>query len=91
MLRPWLLLIQMLYYCAEQHLIIHKDAFFFDKGVGPHVLCSKVGGIVLGRLMKLIIMPSFFLSHKGFSFEYYLFKSELLNRIIFVSTGQGSI
>ena len=81
----------MLYYCAEQHLIIHKDAFFFDKGVGPHVLCSKVGGIVLGRLIKLIIMLSFLLSHKGFSFEYYLFKSKLLNRIIFVSIEHGSV
>ena len=81
----------MLYYCAEQHLQIRKDAFFFDKGVGPHVLCSKIGGIVPGRLIKLIIMPSLFLSHKSFSFEYYLFKSELLSRIIFVSTEQGSI
>ena len=81
----------MLYYCAEQHLQIRKDTFFFDKGVGPHVLWSKIGGIVPGRLIKLIIMPSLFLSHKGFRFEYYLFKSELLSRIIFVSTEQGSI
>ena len=72
---------------------IRKDAFFFDKGLGPQVLYSKVGDIVPGRLIKLIIMPFLFLPHGSFSPnpKYHLFDSELLIRIIFINTEQDSI
>ena len=81
-------LIQMLYYCAEQHLQIHNSALLFDKGLGPQVLYSKVGGIVLGRLSKLIIMSFLFLPNGSFSPKYHLFDSVLLSRIIFINTEQ---
>ena len=70
---------------------IHKDGFFFDKGLGPQVLYSKVGGIVPGQLIKFIIMPFLFLPHGRFNPKYHLFDSELLNRIIFINTEQDII
>ena len=85
---PYLSLIQMLYYCAEQRLQIRKSALLFYKGLGPQVLYSKVGGIVPGRLSKLIIMPFLFLSNGSFSPKYHLFDSVLLSRIIFINTEQ---
>ena len=81
-------MIQMLYYCAEQHLQIHNSAFFFDKGLGPQVLYSKVGGIMPGRLSKIILMSFLFLPNGGFSPKYHLFDSVLLSRIVFINTEQ---
>ena len=78
----------MLCYCAEQHLQIRKSALLFDKGLGPQVLHSKVGGIVPGRLSKLIIMSFLFLPNRSFSPKYHLFDSVLLSRIIFINTEQ---
>ena len=74
--------------CAEQPLQIPNSALLFDKGLGPQVLYSKVGGIVLGRLSKLIIMPLLFLPHGSFSPKYHLFDLVLLSRIIFINTEQ---
>ena len=78
----------MLYYCAEQHLQIRKSVILFDKGLGPQVLYSKVGGIVPGRLSKLIIMPFIFLPNGSFSPKYHLFDSVLLSRIVFINAEQ---
>ena len=78
----------MLYYCAEQHLQIHNNALFFDKGLGPQVLYFKVGSIVPSRLSKLIIMSFFFLPNGSFSPKYHLFHSVLLNRTVSINTEQ---
>ena len=78
----------MLYYCAEQHSQVHNSAFLFDKGLWPQVLYSKVGGIVLGRLSKLIITFFIFLPNESFSPKYHLFDSVLLSRIVFINTEQ---
>ena len=78
----------MLYYCAEQHLQVHNSALLFDKGLGSQVLYSKVGGIVPGRLSKLIIMSFLFLPNGSFSPKYHLFHSVLLSRTIFIDTEQ---
>ena len=78
----------MLYYCAEQHSQIHNNAFFFGKGLWPQVLYSKVGGIVPGRLSKVIITSFLFLPNGGFSLRYHLFDSVLLSRIVFINTEQ---
>ena len=78
----------MLYYCAKQHLQVHNIAFLFGKGLRPQVLYSKVGGIVPGRLSKLIIMSFLFLLNKSFSSKYHLFDSVLLSRIVSINTEQ---
>ena len=78
----------MLYYCAEQHLQIHNSAFLFDKGLWPQVLYSKVSGIVLGRLSKLIVMSFLFLPNGSSSPKYHLFDLVLLSRIVFINTEQ---
>ena len=78
----------MLYYCAEQHSQIHNSTFLFDKGLWPQVLYSKVGGIVPGRLSKIILTSFLFLPNGSFSPKYHLFDSALLSRIVFISTGQ---
>ena len=78
----------MLYYCAEQYSQVHNSAFLFDKGLWPQVLYSKVGGIVPGRLSKLIIMSFLFLLNRSFSPKYHLFDSVLLSRIVFINTEQ---
>ena len=78
----------MLYYCAEQHSQIRNSALLFDKGLGPQVLYSKVGGIVPGRLSKLIITSFLFLPNGSFSPKYHLFDSVLLSWIIFINTEQ---
>ena len=78
----------MLYYCAEQHSQVYNSAFLFDEGLWPQVLCSKVGGIVPGRLRKLIIMSFLFLPNENFSPKYHLFDSVSLSRIIFMNTEQ---
>ena len=78
----------MLCYCAGQHLQIHNSALLFDKGLGPQVLYSKVGGIVSGRLSKLIIMSFLFLPNGSLSPKYHLFDSVLLSRIVFINTEQ---
>ena len=62
--------------------------FFFDKGLRPQVLCSKVGGIIPSRLSKLIIMSFLFLPNRGFSPKYHLFDSVSLSRIVFMNTEQ---
>ena len=49
---------------------------------------SKVGGIVPGRLGKLIIMPFLFLPNGSFNPKYLSFGSVLLNRIVFINVGQ---
>ena len=79
----------MLYYCAEQHLQIHNNALFFDKGLGPQVLYSKVGSIVPGRLSKLIIMSFLFLPNGSFSPKSHSFDSVLLNWTISINTEQN--
>ena len=78
----------MLYDYAEQHLQIHNNAIFFGKGLGPQVLYSKVGGIVPGRLSKLIIMSFLFLLNRSFSSKYHLFDLVLLSRIVSINTEQ---
>ena len=85
---PQVSLIQMLYYCTDQHLQIHNSALLFDKGLGPQILCSEVGGIVPGRLSKLIIMPFIFLPNGSFNPKYHLFDSVLLSRIVFINAEQ---
>ena len=49
---------------------------------------SKVGGIVPGRLGKLIIMPFLFLPNGSFNPRYHSFDSVLLNRIVFTNAEQ---
>ena len=75
----------MLCCCAEQHLQIHNSALLFDKRLGPQVLYSKVGGIVPGRISKLIIMPFIFLPKGNFGPKYHLSDSVLLSRIVFTN------
>ena len=62
--------------------------FFFDKRLGLQVVCSKVGGIVPGRLGKLIIMPFLFLPNGSFNPKYHSAGSVLLNRIVFINAEQ---
>ena len=78
----------MLYDYAEQHLQIHNNALLFDKGLGPQVLYSKVGGIVPGWLSKLIIMSFLFLPNGSFNPKYHSFGSVLLSRIVFINAEQ---
>ena len=49
---------------------------------------SKVGGIVPGRLGKLIIMLFLFLPNGSFNPKYHSFDSVLLNRIVFINAEQ---
>ena len=49
---------------------------------------SKVGGIVPGRLGKLIITPFLFLPNGSFNPKYHSFGSVLLNRIVFINAEQ---
>ena len=49
---------------------------------------SKVGGIVPGRLGKLIIMPFLFLPNGSFNPKYHSFGSVLLSRIVFINAEQ---
>ena len=49
---------------------------------------SKVGGIVPGRLGKLIIVPFLFLPNGSFNPKYHSFDSVLLNRIVFINAEQ---
>ena len=70
------------------HSQVHNSAFLFDKGLRPQVLYSKVGGIVSGRLSKLIIMSFLFLPNRDFSPKYHLFDSILLSRIVSINTEQ---
>ena len=62
--------------------------FFFDKRLGLQVVYSKVGGIVPGRLGKLIIMPFLFLPNGSFNPKYHSVGSVLLNRIVFINAEQ---
>ena len=49
---------------------------------------SKVGGIVPGRLSKLIMMPFLLLTNGNFNPKYHLFDSVLLNRTVFINAKQ---
>ena len=62
--------------------------FFFDKRLGLRVVYSKVGGIALGRLGKLIVMLFLFLPNGSFNLKYHSFGSVLLNRIVFINAEQ---
>ena len=62
--------------------------FFFDKRLGLQVVYSKVGGIVPGRLGKLIVMLFLFLPNGSFNLKYHSFGSVLLNWIVFIKAEQ---
>ena len=62
--------------------------FSLIRDYGPTYCALKVGGIVPGRLSKLIIMSFLFLPNRGFSPKYYLFDSILLSRIVSINTEQ---
>ena len=62
--------------------------FSLIRDYGPKYCALKVGGIVPGRLSKLIIMSFLFLPNRGFSPKYYLFDSVLLSRIVSINTEQ---
>ena len=49
---------------------------------------SKVGGIVPGRLSKLIIMPFLFLTNGSFNPKHHSFGSVLLNWTVFINAEQ---
>ena len=68
---------------TRKFIIAH---FFFDKGLRPQVLYSKVGGIVPGRLGKLVIMSYLSPPNGSFGPKYHSFDSVLLIRTVFINT-----